>query len=109
MGQESLIPLGTAIASNRVAKEGRKVRFMYREVPRNRYDSGWAFFCGDEDQAYADNPDNFALYDVSTIAAIDPSITTFLNTEPPCAFERETVAGRFRQSTNFHFAPERSR
>jgi len=47
---------------------------MYREPPRNTFDSGWSFFAGDETQGYCDNPENLALYDVNTIANYDPEI-----------------------------------
>ena len=104
--RSSMVPRGYALASQRVAQEGRPVRFMYREAPRDERDNGWVFFCGDEDQRYADNPDNLGVYAVTTIAEIDPSIVPFLSTEPPCAFERETLGESFRPSTNFTWAPE---
>jgi hypothetical protein len=49
------------IASRFVAKDGSRVRFMYRERSDDSRDSGWRFFSGDEDQAFADDPGNFAL------------------------------------------------
>jgi hypothetical protein len=78
-----------AIASKRVAEQGRKVRFMYREDPRLPGDSGWKFFSGDEPQEYVDDPDNVGEYPLETIARIDPSVVPLLETPAPCAFERD--------------------
>jgi hypothetical protein len=55
------IPPGGAFISKRVSVERKKVRFMYRELPDNEYDSGWRFFNGSEDQAYADEPGNLLI------------------------------------------------
>ena len=101
------LPPGGALASNLVAKERRKIRFMYREQPDGEHDSGWRFFSGVEDQTYADDPSNFAIYAVTTIAEIDPDVVPFLNSPPPCAFERESDDTPFHESSGFQFEPER--
>ena len=86
---------GYVMASKMLVENERKVRFMYREEPsvntrvKRGQDSGWRFFCGDEDQDYLDNPDNIAIYDVDTIIAIDKSVTPYLNSVSGAAFERE--------------------
>ena len=97
--------MGTAFASKRVAEEGRRVCFMYREDPIDEGDSGWKFFSGDEPQEYIDNPNNVGTYTVSAIADIDPDIVPLLNTPAPCAFEREREDGPFVES-DFGFWPE---
>ncbi|GAC1648242.1 MAG: hypothetical protein NVS4B3_03530 [Gemmatimonadaceae bacterium] len=102
----SPLPDGYALASARVAREGRKIRFMYREASDRADDSGWRFFSGDEPQAYVDDSSNIGLYAVGTIAAIDPSIVPLLATLAPCAFERDDENGPFRSSTDFDFSPE---
>jgi len=61
---------------------------MYRESPTDSIDSGWRFFSGEETQDYADQPANFALYDVNTIANYDPSIISFLDAPSGSAFGR---------------------
>ncbi len=88
----------TAFASKRVAEEGRKVHFMYREDPRSPGDSGWKFFSGDEPQEYVDNPDNVGEYPLDSITDIDPSVAPLLHTPPPCAFERESDDAAFIES-----------
>lgn len=86
--------VGYIIASNKVAKERKRIGYMYREEPDNENDSGWRVFSGDETQEYADDAQNFAMYNASTILAIDPSIGTLLATPAPVAFERD-VSGKF--------------
>jgi hypothetical protein len=76
---------------------GRRGRGRKRAVPLGRSlinDSGWRVFSGDETQEYADDAQNFAMYNASTILAIDPSIGTLLATPAPVAFERD-VSGKF--------------
>ena len=75
-----LIPnMGGCFASDRITVDGMKVGYMYREEPDQDTDSGWRFFSGDETQEYADNPENFASYDVNTICNYDPAIIRFLD------------------------------
>src|SRR6266705_2951717 len=77
---KSLIPkMGGCFASDRITVDGMKVGYMYREEPDKDLDSGWRFFSGDETQEYADNPDNFAIYEVNTICNYDPSISPYID------------------------------
>ena len=94
---------GYVIASKMLTDNKRKVRFMYREEPSNDQDSGWRFFCGDEDQEYADNPDSFAVYDINTILAIDSSIRNYLDSAAGTALEREDENSVFTVSQDFMF------
>jgi hypothetical protein len=86
--REMIAPMGSCLASDRITVDGMPVGYMYREEPDNEIDSGWRFFAGDESREYADTPDNFALYDVNTIANCDPMIIPLLSTAAPAAFER---------------------
>ena len=97
---------GYVVATKMLVDNKRKVRFMYREEPSNDQDSGWRFFCGDEDQDYTDNPDNIAIYDVDTIIAIDKSIMPYLNSIKGTALEREDENGVFTISEDFDFGEE---
>jgi hypothetical protein len=81
--------LGSCMASDRIPVDGRKVGYMYRELPSDRIDSGWRFFAGDESDEYIDQPNNFAIYDLNTIANYDPLIVALLETPAPCAFVRD--------------------
>jgi len=96
---------GYVLATRMLVDNKRKVRFMYREVGKNG-DSGWRFFCGDEDQAYADNPDNIAIYDVDTIISIDESVVPYLKAAPGSAYEREDENAAFEASKEFYFDEE---
>lgn len=90
-------PMGYALASLKVGSERKKVRYMYRETPDSPEDSGWRFFSGEEEQDYVEDPNNVKIYDVNTIAEIDPSIITLLQRESPCAFERQDASSDFRE------------
>ena len=86
---------GSCIASDRITVAGQGVGFMYREPPDNDLDSGWRFFSGEESQEFADDPANFALYGVNTIANYDPDIIEYLDAPAFSAFEREARTGDF--------------
>ena len=86
---------GSCIASDRITVAGKGVGFMYREPPDNDFDSGWRFFSGEESQGYADDPSNFGLYDVDTIANYDPDIIPHLDAPAFSAFERDAGSGGF--------------
>jgi hypothetical protein len=91
-----LIPnMGGCYASDRIMVDGLKVGYMYREAPNSEVDSGWRFMAGDETQEYADDPDNWAIYEVNTVCNYDPEIIPHLETSPPCAFARDPNTGRF--------------
>ena len=82
------VGFGSYLASDRITVDGRPVGFMYREVPDSGGASGWRFFSGGETQEYADDPANFTLYDINTIANYEPSVTEFLDAPPLSAFGR---------------------
>jgi hypothetical protein len=82
------VGFGSCLASDRITVDGCPVGFMYREAPDSSGDSGWRFFSGDETQEYADDPANFSLHDVNTIANYDPGITGYLEAPAGSAFGR---------------------
>lgn len=79
---------GAGIASDHIMVDGRPVGFMYREAPDDPHDSGWRFFSGAESEEYMEQSENFALYDVNTIANYDPSIVEWLDAPVGSAFGR---------------------
>ena len=79
---------GACLATDRITVDGEIVGYCYREAPDNEVDCGWRFMAGDETQEYVDNPDNWAFYDVNTIANYDASITAILEAPIGSAFER---------------------
>jgi hypothetical protein len=96
---DQIMPIATGrggcIATDMITVGGKPVGFMYREAPRNRWDSGWCFTSGREPPEYMDNPENHAIYDVNTIANYDPEIIPFLDAPVGSAFERDPASGRF--------------
>lgn len=79
---------GSCLATDRITVDGMRVGYMYREVPRDKDDSGWHFFSGDESQDYVDIPANLAIYNVNTIANYDPEIMPFLDKPAGTAWAR---------------------
>lgn len=92
---------GYVMATKMLVDGRRKVRFMYRDTPDGPQDSGWRFFCGDEDDVYANDPDNIAIYDINTILEIDKSVQPYLHAAEGAVFEREDGNSGFTMSKDF--------
>jgi hypothetical protein len=92
---------GPILASDHIAKERRKVCWMFRQMPEHEQDSGWRVFSGDETQEYADDASHLAWYNASTIVAIDPSIAPYLDAPVGSAFERESGDEEFVAVSDF--------
>jgi len=52
---------------------------------------------GDESQEYADNPDNWGIYEVNTICNYDRSIIPYLDADYHSSFGRVTDTDTFKQ------------
>ena len=90
---------GSCIASDEITIQGKRVGFMYRDIPYDETDSGWRFFSGDETQEFTDDPTHFEIYDVNTIANYEPAIIDLLDSPVMSAF------GRNPNSENFEPTP----
>lgn len=77
------------IVSGRIGREGRPVRFMYRQEPDNEIDSGWRFLAGEEDDDYVDDASNHQIWSLDSLAEKHPSIEPYLDAPPGSVFERE--------------------
>ena len=80
------------LASNRITIDGKKVGYMYREIPDSSSkfpDSGWRFFAGDETEEYTDNPDNFNVFKLNTICNYDSDIVDLLDSPYGSAYIRQ--------------------
>ena len=92
-----LVPaMGGCYASDRITVDGMKVGYMYRETPDERFDSGWRFMSGDENQEYTENADNWAIYEVNTICNYDPAIIPYLDAAYGTAYGRIPGTDKFR-------------
>ena len=99
-----LIPaMGGCMATDRITVDGQKVGYMYREEPEEPEDdddpvlTGWTFMAGDEDEDYADDPDNWAIYEVNTICNYDPAIIPYLKAPYDTAFGRVEGTDEFEE------------
>lgn len=86
---------GACFATDKITVEGRKVGFMYREVPGYENDSGWRFLAGDESAEYMSEGENIAVYDVNTIANFDADVIPLLDADEGSAFARDKETGEF--------------
>lgn len=93
---KKLIPkMGGCMASDKITVDGHRVGYMYRSEPETGCKSGWTFMAGTETQEYADDPDNWALYEVNTIANYDPDIIPYVNSPYRSTFARDSHTGEF--------------
>lgn len=84
-------PIGGCMATDKITVNGELVDFMYREQPDFDSDSGWRFLSGTETQDYADNADNWSIYDTNTIANYDKAIIPYLDL--PIGTELDRIKG----------------
>jgi hypothetical protein len=70
--------------------------YRERETGEGEQDSGWRFFHGDEDLAYASDPENMALCPLSSLLGLDPSLRAIINSPPGTAWERADAADPWR-------------
>ena len=85
--------IGYVIVSHEIMKLGKPIGYCYREESNDENDSGWRFFSGDETQEYADNADNFSMYNAISIIEIEPKITEFFGLSSPVEIERDLITG----------------
>ena len=87
--------LGACLATDKITVDGERVRLMYREPTDEGMDSGWRFTAGTEDQEYMDDPSNSGIFDVNTIANLDPTIIPYLKAPAETAWELDDETGKF--------------
>jgi hypothetical protein len=86
---------GACIASRLLTAGSAKVGFMYRRDPAFGTDSGWVFITGQETQTELDDPNQFVVCDLATIADIDSDVSPFLDAPAGSAMVRDAHSGRF--------------
>jgi hypothetical protein len=96
--KELVQPMGGCFITDRVTVDGLKIGYMYRELPDRPEDSGWRFFSGDESQEYINDLSHTGVYEVNTAANYDPDIIPYLETPPPCAFEKIPGKRKYRRA-----------
>lgn len=87
---------GACYASKRIAVGGVRVGFLYREETEDPAHSGWWFLTGDETPQECDDPASFGIYDVNTIANLDPDVIELLDHPAGCEYDRDEH-GRWRR------------
>ena len=89
---------GFVLATKMLVDGRKKVRYMYHEPGDDPQDSGWRFFCGEEDDSYVNNPENIAVYHIQTNLELDPDILPYLGAPVNTALERDDMTSEFRAS-----------
>lgn len=98
---KSIIPnKGGCMATDKITVMGELIGYMYREAPDFNNDSGWRFLSGTESQEYADISNNWAIYDLNTIANYDNAIIPYLDSTINSEFERINGTDEFKQIDN---------
>ncbi|MBR2246956.1 MAG: DUF2185 domain-containing protein [Bacilli bacterium] len=69
---------GYCLVPKRIIDNNLEIKYMYREQPDSKDDSGWRFFEGNESDDFVKNSDNIGLYDIETILEKDPSIPSYI-------------------------------
>ena len=87
--------MGGCIASDKITVDGEPVAYMVRSETERDGDSGWLFMSGTESEAYTNDPANYEVYDVNTIANYDSDIVPFLHAPPGSSYERPGNQGAF--------------
>lgn len=89
---KELVKDGTwCVATDRVMVDGTPIGYMQRETPVAPNDSGWRFFCGDEDRRYMADNSNHGVYALNTVANYDTSVVPYLNAA--CGSRFDKIAG----------------
>ena len=79
-----------AFISKKITQEGWKVGYMFRDEPEedDEDDSGWQFFAGNEDDDYADDPENVEMIPVAAVVELDPDVEEYLGSPAGASFVR---------------------
>ena len=84
------------MATRKITQEGEPIDFMYRDEPEFEGDSGWRFLSGTESQAYADDPANWDISDLTTLSGKDKAIVPYMDHPVGTALGRVKVPDTFR-------------
>ena len=80
--------------SHRILRDGRPIKWLYREALDEERDSGWRFTAGDETDEYLTDSKNVSYIAVGVLLNRDDSFVGLLDSPIGSAFER-TPDGRF--------------
>jgi hypothetical protein len=91
----------SALVSRMVMDDGQPVRFMYRESPDRKGDSGWRMFCGQESEEYNADAKNVAVVQLSEFAKRDKRVDALLDELVGSVFERLPGQDKFHRVTDW--------
>lgn len=88
------------IVTDRIAADGCKVGYMYRDIPSETFnDSGWRFYEGNENNIYMRDFNNIKIMSIYDVAEKNPEIIPFLHMDTESALYRNEN-GKFEIDVN---------
>ncbi|MDH0865086.1 DUF2185 domain-containing protein [Mitsuaria sp. GD03876] len=84
-----------AFVTHRILRDGKAIRFLYREAPDDEQDSGWRFTAGDETDEYMDDANNIGYVSLGIVLSKDDSVLHLLDEGEGSAFKRDEASGCF--------------
>ncbi len=84
------------MVSDHILVDGLPVGYMFRQAPNYKEDSGWTFMSGRESQEYADDPDNWVICELNTVANYDQAIISYLHSPVGTRLDRVPDTGEFQ-------------
>ena len=91
-----------AFVSEMCFEKGEVVRFLYREEPDRKEDSGWRLFAGHESDEYANDTKHIRLCEVGYMLDRDPSLVEPLKEGVGAVFEREDKDKPWKRVTDWN-------
>jgi hypothetical protein len=86
-----------ALVSKMYFENNGIIKFLYREKPDNKGDSGWRMFTGSEDDDYANDPQNIKMIKVGYLLDKDPSLLEPLKNGYNVAYERDNEKAKWKK------------
>ena len=90
------------LVSEKCFEKGEVVRFLYREKPDRKEDSGWRMFTGHESPEYSDDPKNVRVAAVGYMLDRDPSLLEPLKEGLGAVFERADKSTPWHRVTDWN-------
>jgi hypothetical protein len=90
-----------ALVSKMCLEKDGVVRFLYREKPDRKEDSGWRMFSGFESDEYNNNARNIQIMEVGYLLSKDPSLLEPLKGDYGAVFEREDKKSTWKKVTDW--------
>ena len=79
MRERKMLLSRRAYVSKKIAEEGWKAGYIWRDEPLNERDSGWSFMAGNEDEAYVNDASNLVLMTIHQFLDLDRDVWKYIH------------------------------